>query len=546
MGGRLSMATRRELIAAIRARYADAPRAERAKILDELVAVAGYHRKHAIRVLGGADRKDAGERRRSRARYDEAVRAAVIALWEASDRVCGKRLKPLIPVLLAALERHGAITLEPERRELVLAISPATIDRLLAEVRARSSGCSRRRAGFTSAVRRSVPVRTFADWHDPPPGYLEGDLVAHGGESAEGSFVQTLVLTDIATGWTECLPLVLREGALVIDALSRARALFPFPLKGVDFDNDTVFMNEAVVGWCREAGLEITRSRAYRKNDQAWVEQKNGAVVRRLVGYARLEGLAATAELARLYAAARWHGNVFQASFKLKEKTRDGARTRKRYHAPVTPLARVLAHPAVEASTKAALRAATAELDPVVLLGTIRAAQAALGERIDRRARASQQPRPEPEPQAFATSLALAWKEGEVRPTHRRRVRRRKPWAHGCRPFDAVREEVRGWLLDDPSLLATEILVRLQERYPGRFPSEQRRTLQREVKAWRADAAARLILQGAATLGAANATESINPVGPGCRPVDLLDDAGASPTAPQAPQPPLQATMIAG
>ena len=164
MGGRLSMATRRELIAAIRARYADAPRAERAKILDELVAVAGYHRKHAIRVLGGADRKDAGERRRSRARYDEAVRAAVIALWEASDRVCGKRLKPLIPVLLAALERHGAITLEPERRELVLAISPATIDRLLAEVRARSSGCSRRGTGFTSAVRRSVPIRTFADW----------------------------------------------------------------------------------------------------------------------------------------------------------------------------------------------------------------------------------------------------------------------------------------------------------------------------------------------------------------------------------------------
>lgn len=540
------MATRRELIAAIRARYADAPRAERAKILDELIAVAGYHRKHAIRVLGAADRKEAGERRRSRARYDEAVRAAVIAVWEASDRVCGKRLKPLIPVLLAALERHGAITLEPERRELVLAISPATIDRLLAEVRARSSGCSRRRAGFTSAVRRSVPIRTFADWHDPSPGYVEGDLVAHCGESAEGSFVQTLVLTDIATGWTECLPLVVREGTLVIDALDRARALFPFPLKGVDFDNDTVFMNEAVVGWCRDAGLEITRSRAYRKNDQAWVEQKNGAVVRRLVGYARFEGLAATAELARLYAAARWHGNVFQASFKLKEKTREGARTRKHYHAPVTPLARVLEHPAVDPAAKAALRAATAELDPVVLLSAIRAAQAALGERIDRRARAGQEPRPEPDTGTFAASLTVAWEAGEVRPTHRRLVRRRKPWAHGRRPFDAVREEVRGWLLDDPSLLASEILVRLQERYPGRFPSEQKRTLQREVKAWRADAAARLILQGAATLGAGNATDSIMPVGPGGRPVDLLDDAGASPTAPQAPPPPLPATRIAG
>jgi hypothetical protein len=516
------------------------------KILDELIAVAGYHRKHAIRVLGAKASKDAAARRRSQPRYDEAIREAVVALWEVSDRVCAKRLKPLIPVLLPALERHGALALPPERRALVLSVSPATIDRLLAEARARSAGCSRRRAGFTSAVRRSVPVRTFADWQDPPPGYLEGDLVAHCGESAEGSFVQTLVLTDIATGWTECLPLVVREGALVIDALDRARTLFPFPLKGVDFDNDTVFMNEAVVGWCREAGLEITRSRAYRKNDQAWVEQKNGAVVRRLVGYARFEGLAATAELARLYAAARWHGNVFQASFKLKEKTREGARTRKRYHAPVTPLARVLAHPTVDASTKAALRAATAELDPVLLLGSIRAAQTALGERIDRRARASQQPRPEPEPQAFASSLALAWKAGEVRPTHRRPVRRRKSWALGRRPFDAVREEVRGWLLDDPSLLATEIMVRLQECYPGQYPAAQKRTLQREVKAWRADAAARLILQGAATLGAANATESIKPVGSGCRPVDLLDDAGASPTVPPAPQPPLQATMIAG
>jgi hypothetical protein len=258
----------------------------------------------------------------------------VIALWEASDRVCGKRLKPLIPVLLPALERHGAVVLTPERRERVLAISPTIIDRLLGKGRARSAGCPRRRTGFTSAVRRSVPIRTFADWQDPPPGYLEGDLVAHCGESAEGSFVQTLVLTDIATGWTECLPLVLREGALVIDALDRARTLFPFPLQGVDLDNDTVFMNEAVVGWCRAAGLEVTRSRAYRKNDQAWVEQKNGAVVRRLVGYARFEGLAATAELARLYAAARWRVNAFQASLKRKEKIREGG------HAPASATTR--------------------------------------------------------------------------------------------------------------------------------------------------------------------------------------------------------------
>src|SRR5215472_8668349 len=146
--------------------------------------------------------------------------------------------------------------------------------------------------------------------------------------SAAGSFVQTMVLTDIATGWTECVPVVLRNGELVIEALAAARELFPFPLRGVDFDNDGAFMNDPVVDWCRAQGLEVTRSRAYRKNDQARVEQKNGSIARRLVGYGRFEGMAAAQALARLYAAARLHTNLFQPSFKLKEKKRIGARVR--------------------------------------------------------------------------------------------------------------------------------------------------------------------------------------------------------------------------
>ncbi|WP_287299393.1 transposase family protein, partial [Mesorhizobium sp.] len=151
-----------------------------------------------------------------------------------------------------------------------------------------------------SAVRRSVPVRTFGDWNDPPPGYVEVDFVAHSGTSSSGSFVQTMVLTDIATGWTEWVPVRTRESGLVIAAIKRARSLFPFPLQGVDFDNDSAFMNELVVSWCRSQGLEVTRSRAYRKNDQAWVEQKYGAIVRRLVGYGRFVGAKATAALVRL------------------------------------------------------------------------------------------------------------------------------------------------------------------------------------------------------------------------------------------------------
>jgi len=281
------MSTRTELVAAIRERYQRSNRTGRTAILDEFVAVTGYHRKHAVRLLTSAAERQLSSARAVARRYGVEVREALIVLWEASDRICSKRLKPLIPTLLPALERHGRLTLIAELRALLLAVSPASMDRLLSEVRLVARGGRRRRAGFSSAVRRSVPVRTFGDWNDPPPGFVEVDFVAHGGTSAAGSFVQTMVLTDIATGWTECVPVVVRTGELVIEALAAATELFPFPLRGVDFDNDGAFMNDLVVDWCRAQGLEVTRSRAYRKNDQAWVEQKNGSIVRRLVGYGR-------------------------------------------------------------------------------------------------------------------------------------------------------------------------------------------------------------------------------------------------------------------
>jgi hypothetical protein len=158
---------------------------------------------------------------------EQPVRHPLVALWEASDRLCSKRLKPLIPILLPALERHGRLDLDIKLRDKLLTISAATMDRLLSEVRAVARGGQRRRAGMSSAVRRSGPVRTFGDWNDPPPGYVEVDFVAHSGTSS-GSFVQTMVLTDIATGWTECVPVRTRERGLVIAAIKCARSLFPF------------------------------------------------------------------------------------------------------------------------------------------------------------------------------------------------------------------------------------------------------------------------------------------------------------------------------
>ena len=235
--------------------------------------------------------------------------------------------------------------------------------------RSRRAAAGAGASGFYSAIRREVPIRTFNDWNNPPPGFCEIDMVAHGGTTVAGSFIQTLTMVDVATGWTECLPLVTRDGTLVVEAMKRAQSLFPWLMRGADFDNDSAFMNDVVVPWCREQKIEVTRSRAYKKNDQAFVEQKNGAVVRRLMGYGRFDGVETARVMARLYAAARLHVNFFQPSFKLKEKRREGAKVIKRYHAPATPYERALAHPKVTAAVKQRLREQYRTLDPVALLG---------------------------------------------------------------------------------------------------------------------------------------------------------------------------------
>lgn len=159
-----------------------------------------------------------------------------------------------------------------------------------------------------------MPIRTCNDWADPPPGFCQIDMVAHGGTSVAGSFIETLTMTDIATGWTECMPLMARGGSLVAEAMKRAQSLLPWLIRGADFDNDSAFINDVVVPRCRSQKIEVTHSRAYKMNDQAFVEQKNGAVVRRLVGYGRFDVVETAREMARLYAAARLHLNYYQLS----------------------------------------------------------------------------------------------------------------------------------------------------------------------------------------------------------------------------------------
>ena len=437
MASGISMGARREVLAAVARRYRAAGRVEKGRILDELTATTGWHRKHAVRALSvaGRDRPrpplDEGatgptEPATSRRRKYASVRDALIALWEASDRICGKRLVSMIPVLLPALERHGRLKPTSAECALLTTLSAATIDRMLIDVKVAAAGGRRRRVGFYSAIRREVPIRTFNDWANPPPGFCEIDMVAHGGTSVAGSFIQTLTMVDIATGWTECLPLVTRDGSLVVEAMTRAQGLFPWVICGADFDNDSAFMNDVVVPWCRAQKIEVTRSRAYKKNDQAFVEQKNGAVVRRLVGYGRFDGVETARVMARLYAAARLLVNFFQPSFKLKEKRREGAKIIKRYHPPATPYERALGHPKLPSAVKRRLRQTYRTLDPIQLLATIRTAQEELGERIGKRGLARVPTVSPADPLSFSRSLGTAAKTAKVRATHRRPKRRYK------------------------------------------------------------------------------------------------------------------------
>ena len=185
---------------------------------------------------------------------------------------------------------------------------------------------------------------------------MEMDLVAHCGDRNHGSYVNSLVLTDIASGWTECAPLAVRESSLLVETLERVRQGLPFTLKALDVDNGSEFVNETMIQYCLRNGVELTRSRPYRKNDQAWIEQKNGSVVRKLLGYRRFEGIAVAQALVRLYGASRLFVNFFQPSFKLAEKHRQGARVTKRYHPPQTPCDRLLLDDAVSDDNKTKLR----------------------------------------------------------------------------------------------------------------------------------------------------------------------------------------------
>ena len=366
----MSKHSKRELVEAVQPRYLKANKAVKRQIMDEFVAATGYHRKYANRLLKHGLKPRGYKRSGRRKVYQGEVVQVLERIWEICGRICSKRLHPFIPEILTVLERKGEIQVCLEIKQLLLSMSRSSIDRCLQKARyEKHKGLSTTKPG--TLLKKAIPIRTWHDWDDARPGFLEMDLVAHCGNSVEGQFLYTLTATDISTGWTECFALLNKTQFMVSKAITEMRTRLPFPLLGIDSDNGSEFINDLLYRYCMEEKITFTRSRPYEKNDQAHVEQKNWSVVRHTVGYDRLETEEERLLLDEIYADLRLYVNFFQPVLKLIEKNHVDGKIIKKYDQATTPYRRVLVSEDVSFEDKARLTNLYFQLNPVELRNRI-------------------------------------------------------------------------------------------------------------------------------------------------------------------------------
>jgi hypothetical protein len=366
----LRMREKKVVTEATKKRYKGARKREKGRILDEFVQLTGYTRCYASYVLRNLHRRRQGAPREGRRKriYTDEVCSALTRIWYICDCICGKRLAPYLAEIVSVLERHGELLwVEEEVRAKVVRMSAATIDRMLKKEKAKFNLKGKARTKPGTLLKSQVPIRTFAEWDEKRPGFVEVDLVGHDGGDTRGDYAQTLDVTDVCTGWTETQAVKNKAQVWVFEALKEIRNRLPFPLLGIDSDNGSEFINHHLVRYCEREKLTFTKTRSYRKNDNCYVEQKNYSVVRRNVGYARYETERALKILNMLYASSNPYTNFFQPVMKLIEKTRSGSRVTKRYDRARTPYQRVLESPCVSEEEKEVLRELYLQLNPVAL-----------------------------------------------------------------------------------------------------------------------------------------------------------------------------------
>lgn len=373
---KMSCETRIEYIAVQKRRYRRAEKAYKTRLLDEVCTVCGYERKHAIKMLNGSLKPSRGKRGR-KGEYDSpALRKALKTLWLRSDQLCGKRLKPAMPHWLKHYEKHYG-PLSAECREKLLKISPASIDRVLKPFKAQYQ--RRRNTGTKpgSLLKNQIPIRTSTEDINRP-GYLEADTVAHCGGSMSGDFIWSITYTDIISTWTVTRAVWNKGAEGVMHQTRDVENKLPFAILGFDCDNGSEFLNHHLTRYFlqRKQPVCFTRSRAYHKNDNAHVEQKNWTHVRELLGYDRLDNPAMIRELNALYRDWERLNNFFKPTLKLKSKVRIKSRYKKKYDDPATPFDRLKACGILGEKQEAALQREYESLDPFEL-----------GNRIQRRLR---------------------------------------------------------------------------------------------------------------------------------------------------------------
>jgi hypothetical protein len=287
--------------------------------------------------------------------------------WEATDHLCCKRLQPFLPELVPVLRRYGNRHISAEVAAELCRMSPSTIDRLLGPWR---RSASQHRFSLTkpgTLLKNAIPIKTYAEWDDARPGFLEVDLVHHCGASEEGFYLTTLSAVDVATGWSKCMAIWGKGQERVGGAIHRMRDRLPFPLLGLDSDNGSEFINHHLLTYCRNHQITFTRSRSYKKNDSCYVEQKNWSIVRRIIGYERYSSKPAVETLNRIYNILRFYVNFFQPTMKLVSKNRHGSKVHKVYAPAQTPYRRLLASGTLSAETRKSLLATYDGLNPILL-----------------------------------------------------------------------------------------------------------------------------------------------------------------------------------
>ena len=341
----LTLAARRQVTKAQVDRYRTGTKAEKAQVLDAVTLVTGWHRDHARKVLRRELAGGAVQPRTPRApiyRYDPVLVEALVRCWVTLGGPSGKILHPGLPALVPVLRAHHELVVDDAQADLLLAMSPATIDRRLKPYRVglvAGKGRSMTRPG--SLLKSSIPLKTWHEWDDTTPGFIEIDLVSHDGGDNNGHFAYTLDATDIATGWTEAITVRSKGERIVSAGLQHLMIRFPFAVLGIHSDNGSEFINHHLLKWCTDRQITFTRGRPNHKNDQAHVEQKNWTEVRQSAGYYRYDTPHELDLLNQMWPIQSQLRNVFRPQQKLTSKTRRGAKVTKPYDQAATPLTRL-------------------------------------------------------------------------------------------------------------------------------------------------------------------------------------------------------------